>query len=303
MRKSLCLVTLLGLLSSGPVLADPPPPRVVVSIKPLHGLVAAVMDGVAEPRLIVSGTASPHDYALKPSDARALEAAQLLVWVGKDFEAWLGKSARGAKAQLAMREITGMTVLETREGGVWEGEHHDHHHDQDEIDGHLWLDPDNAARLIDAVAVRLKSLDPAHAERYDANAARTRQRLSELDKTLATKLKPLAGKPYVVFHDAHHYFEARYGLNPVGAITIDPERPPSAKRMAALRDRLKASGAGCVFREPHFSSPAAQTLAEAAGARLGQLDPEGALVEPGPDAYFTTMTALADSLADCLSRR
>ncbi|CAA7626168.1 zinc ABC transporter substrate-binding protein [Magnetospirillum sp. SS-4] len=309
MRKSLLAAAFLGLLTAGPAMADAPPPDVLVSIKPLHGLVAAVMKGVAEPGLIVSGDASPHDYAMKPSDARALERARLLVWVGKDFEGWLKKPAAKARHRLTMQEIPGMTRLATREGGVWDSHGNDHGHkdhgkdDHDETDGHLWLDPDNAARLVDAVAGRLAEMDPARADRYKANAAETRKRLADLDSTLAARLKPVAGKPYVVFHDAHQYFEARYGLTPAGAVTIDPERPPSAKRMAALRDRLKATKAACVFREPRFAGPTVQALADAAGARIALLDPEGALAEAGPDAYFTIMTAIADSLADCLSGR
>jgi zinc transport system substrate-binding protein len=321
MRKSM-LAAILGALSLAlpiPAAADTAPPSVLVSIKPLHGLVAAVMKGVAEPGLIVSGTASPHDYAMKPSDARAVERAQLLVWVGSDFEGWLKKPAARVKQRLAMQDIPGMTRLATREGGAWDSHEDGHGHNghdkgghdkgghgkdgHDETDGHLWLDPDNAARLVDAVAGRLAGMDPPHAENYRANAAETRKRLAELDSTLAARLKPLAGRPYVVFHDAHQYFEARYGLSPAGAVTVDPERPPGARRMAILRDRLKATGAACVFREPRFAGPTVQALAEAAGARIGQLDPEGALAEPGLDAYFTIMTAIADSLTDCLSGR
>jgi len=308
MRKSLLTAFLLALMTPAATLAADPP-SVLVTIKPLHGLVAAVMKGVAEPGLIVSGTASPHGYALKPSDARALQGAALVIWVGKDFETWAEKPLAHAKATLAMQDIPGLTLLPTREGGAWEphdhGDHHEHGHDHEheEIDGHLWLDPDNAARLVDAVAARLTALDPDHAQQYRANAAKTRDNLAALDAELKVKLAPLAGRSYVVFHDAHQYFEARYGLTPAGAITVDPERPPGAKRMAALRDRLKASQATCVFREPRFTGPIVEALAAAAGSRIGQLDPEGALVEPGPDAYFTLMRGLATSLGDCLSGR
>ena len=306
MRKPLLAVTFLGLLSTAPAMAQSVP-AVLVSIKPLQGLVAAVMAGVAEPGLIVSGTNSPHGYAMKPSDMRALETAQLVVWVGRDFETWLARPVERVKNRLAMEDIPGLQTLPTREGGVWEPHDHGHGHEEHgtaetgEIDGHLWLDTDNAGRLVDAVAARLEALDPAHAALYRTNAADTRHRLEGLDAALTTKLTPLAGRPYVVFHDAHQYFEKRYGLTPAGAITVDPERPPSPRRMAALRDRLVATGARCVFREPRFSGPTVQALAEAAGARIGQLDPEGALVAPGPDAYFSLMTALGDALADCLS--
>lgn len=312
MRKSILAVALVALAPFGTARASEPP-AVLVSIKPLHGLVASVMKGVAEPGLIVSGANSPHDYVLKPSDARALDKAALVIWVGKDFESWLERPMARAKASLAMESVAGLALLPTREGGAWEPhdhghehghehEHHDHD-DHDEIDGHLWLDVDNAAKFVDAVAARLSALDPDHAPLYQGNAAATHTRLADLDASLARKLAPLAGRSYVVFHDAHQYFEKRYGLTPAGAITVDPERPPGAKRMAALRERLKTAGAACVFREPRFSGATVQSLAEAAGARIGQLDPEGILAEPGPDAYFSIMDGIGDSLVECLSAR
>jgi zinc transport system substrate-binding protein len=310
MWKSFLAAGALALNLAQPAFAQPDAsgasPSVVVSIKPLHGLVAAVMRGVGEPALIVSGNASPHTYALKPSDARALQQAKLVVWVGKDFESFLTRTLDRRTDTLAMEGVAGMTLLPTREGGVWEEESDPHHHDHGEhgeVDGHLWLDPDNAARLVSAVATRLEELDPAHAATYAANAADTQRRLGELDAEMAAELKPLAGRSYVVFHDAYHYLEHRYGLTPAGSITVDPERPPSARRMAALRDRLKAGGATCVFREPQFAGATVQALADSAGARVALLDPEGTIVTPGPDTYFTVMRAIAQSLSECLSGR
>lgn len=304
MRKSLLVSVLLGHLAAGAALAAEPP-AVLVSIKPLHGLVAAVMQGVAEPGLIVGGGNSPHGYALKPSDMRALEKADLVVWVGKDFETWLERPLTKTQAKLTMRDIPGMAILPTREGGIWESHDHDHGKpgDHDEVDGHLWLAPANAARLVEAVAVRLAGLDAAHAAAYHANAAAARARIAAMDAALSRRLAPLAGRPYVVFHDAHQYFEKQYGLSPAGAMTVDPERPLGAKRLAALRDRLKTAKAACVFREPRFGGTAAQTLADSAGVRLGQLDPEGTLVPAGPESYFVLMENLGSGLADCLSAR
>lgn len=311
MRKSLLTAALLGLILARSAAAAEAP-AVLVSIKPLHGLVASVMTGIGTPGLIVTGASSPHGYAMKPSDRRALDKAALVIWVGKDFETWLERPLASVKGKIAMQDIPGMTILPTREGGVWES--HDHGHaghkndehkddDHDEVDGHLWLDPDNAARLVDVVADRLKTIDPTHAATYAANAAETKSRLGKLDAELKTRLTPLAGKPYVVFHDAHQYFEKRYGLTPAGAMTVDPERPLGAKRLAALRDRLKTAGASCVFREPRFGEAAARTLADGALIRTGLLDPEGTMVDPGKDAYFDLMNGLGTALSDCLSAR
>lgn len=311
MRKTLAAILILAGLASSSTWASSPAraeaPAVLASIKPVHSVVAAVMDGVGRPGLIVTGNASPHGYAMKPSDARAAEKAALVVWVGPGFETWLAKPLARRKESLALLSLPGLERLEAREGGAWERHGHDHDHGHgakdDETDPHVWLDPRNAALLAGAVAERLSTLDPANAARYAANAGALKGRLDALDRELAEKLRPLAGKPYVVFHDAQQYFEARYGLTPAGAITVDPDRPPSARRMAQLRDRLKAAGASCVFGEPGTPAATATALAEAAGARLGRLDPEGLLAEPGPDSYMQQMRGLAAALAECLAAR
>lgn len=303
MRKTLAAALVLFGLST-PAKAEVP--AVLVSIKPLHSLVAAVMEGMGEPGLIVSGSASPHGYAMKPSDARAAEKAKLVVWVGPALESWLERTMARRKDGLSMLSLPGLIRLDTREGGAWDAhEHaaHRDHHGQDETDPHVWLDPRNAALLAGAVAERLGSLDPANAPRYAANAEALKRRLADLDAELSARLAPVAKRPYVVFHDAHQYFEARYGLNAAGAITVDPERPPGARRMAQLRDRLKAAGATCVFGEPGAPSATATMLAEAAGTRLGQLDPEGLLVPIGRDSYVQQMQGLASALAECLAAR
>lgn len=314
MRKTLSALAVLTALAAPalPSSARAEPPAVLVSIKPLHSLTAAVMKGVGEPGLIVTGAVSPHGYALKPSDARAAEKAKLVVWVGPAMESWLARTMAKRKDGLAMLDLPGLTRLEAREGGAWEAHHHEHEHEhehhkgkgekEDETDPHVWLDPANAALLADALAARLSALDPTNAGRYAANAEALKRDLEALDKELTATLAPVKERPYVVFHDAQHYFEARYGLSPAGAITVDPERPPGAKRMAQLRDKLKGVKAACVFGEPGTPEATATRLAESAGAKLGRLDPEGLLAPVGPDSYMQQMRGMAQALVDCLSR-
>ncbi len=286
-------------------------PQVVASIQPLHSLAAMVMEGVGEPALLVRGTASEHGYALKPSDMRAIETAKLAVIIDTGYETFLAKplKARGDKiVTLAMADLPGLTVFEPREGGVWEAHDHHHKHDHDahghdhhdELDGHVWLDPHNAQLMLSALEAELSELDPANAATYQRNAEAARAKLAVLDGELKTKLAPLAGKSYVVFHDAYQYFEARYGLTPAGSITVDPDRSPSAKRMAALKDKLVAAKAACVFREPQFPAAIVDTLAKSANARVGLLDPQGAALPPGPALYPALLGNLADSLTKCL---
>ncbi|QCG92593.1 zinc ABC transporter substrate-binding protein [Azospirillum sp. TSA2s] len=283
-------------------------PKVVVSIKPIHSLVASVMHGVGEPVLLVRGGASPHSYTMKPSDAKALSAADLVVWVGPELEGFLEKplQANAPKAtRLTLMDLKSLTLLQAREGGAWEP--HDHGHEQhghadehEELNSHIWLDPANARAIVTATADALATKDPADAEVYRTNADRTLQALDALDAELKATLAPLKDKPFVVFHDAYQYFEAHYDLSAVGSITVSPDRRPSAKRLSAIRAKIAGLNAACVFSEPQFEPTLVRTVVEGTRAKTGVLDPEGADLPEGEALYPTLMRNLAASLRGCL---
>ncbi|CAO3415719.1 zinc ABC transporter substrate-binding protein ZnuA [Azospirillum doebereinerae] len=304
------------LANAGPALADAP--KVVVSIKPIHSLVASVMQGVGEPALLVRGGASPHTYTLKPSDAKALSTADLVVWVGPEMESFLEKplASNAAKATVVtLMTVPGMALLDAREGGAWEahdhghehghGDHkkkdaHDHDGDHDEVNTHLWLDPVNARRIVTATAEALAAKDAANAEAYRTNAERALHSIDALDAELKATLAPVAAKPFVVFHDAYQYYEARYNLSAVGSITVNPDRRPSAKRLSAIRAKIAGLEASCVFAEPQFEPALVRTVTEGTKARTGVLDPEGADLPEGVALYPALMRNLAASLRGCL---
>ena len=286
---------------------------VVASIKPLHSLVAGLMRGAGEPVLLVKGGSSPHTYSLRPSEARALARAEVVFWVGEGLESFLSKplTALPTQAQVvALSEAEGVHLLPTREGGIWAGredeehergvEHAEKAHEHGRFDMHLWLDPHNAAAMVDASVAALGAADPANAAIYRDNGDALRRRLQELDASLRARLAAVRDRPFVVFHDAYHYLEDRYELNAVGAIAVDPGRRPGARRLAEIHHRLEELNAACVFAEPQFEPALVDTVIEGTGAKKSVLDPLGATLEAGPDQYFQLMKELADSLVDCL---
>ena len=289
-------------LIAAPALAsEPQSPKVVVSIKPIHSLVAAVMQGVAEPQLLIKGGGSPHGYVLRPSEARSLANADLVVWVGQELESFLEKSLStlGQNArQLKLAEELESHLLPLREGGSWEAhvQGHDDHKEHGEQDQHLWLDPQLAQQIVTKTAAALAEMDPAHRERYQKNAAQLKERLDSLHAQLKEKLAPVKDVPYVVFHDGYQYFEAAYGLNAVGSISIDPERKPGARRIREIRQKIKELNVRCVFSEPQFEPRLVTTVIEGTAAATGVLDPVGAELPAGPESYFQLMNALADDL-------
>ena len=289
-------------------------PAVVASIKPIHSLVAGVMASVGEPVLLVKGAGSEHSYSLRPSAARALERADVVFWVGETMETFLIRPLQTLAAEaevIELSELPGLTLLPTREGGMWQAheredeahaENHDEHEDaHGETDMHIWLDPDNAKALVAAIATVLGEADPANAATYQSNAARVRDQIDTLDRTLADRLKAVRDRPYVVFHDGYQYFERRYGTNAVGAITINPTQRPGARRLEEIQARLEQLDAACVFAEPQFEPALVDTLIEGTNGRKGVLDPLGSGFEAGPGQYFQLMNGLADSLVACLA--
>lgn len=305
--------------------------NVVVSIKPIHSLVAAVMQGVGNPALIVKGSASPHTYTMKPSDAAALSSANVVFWTGHDMETFMEKpmASLSAKATaVALLETPGIATLKPREGGTFEphdhgGEEHadhdhdtkdkgqkadahaaaDHHdHDEEEIDPHFWLDPENARAAVKVIAATLSAADPAHATAYSQNAARTDAELAALEKKIGEELAPYKDKPFVVFHDAYQYFEKRFGLNATGSVTVSPDVQPGAARIAEIEKKIRTLGAVCIFSEPQFEPKLMETISAGTKTFRGELDPEGASLQEGPDLYPRMLQALADNLKACLSK-
>jgi zinc transport system substrate-binding protein len=276
-------------------------PRVVATIKPVHSLVAAVMGDLGTPELIVKGAASVHAYSLRPSDAEALEAADLVVWTGPGLELFLSDAigALAGKAQvLELATVAGLELLPVREGGAFEL--HEDEAGHDEVDMHFWLDPVNAARLASAIAEALAAADPEHALAYRANAAAHGDDLAALTAALETSLAGVRDKPFIVFHDAYQYFEQRFGLSVAGSVTVTPDTMPGARRVAELRERIAQSGVGCVFAEPQFEPAIVAAIIEGTGAQAGELDPLGAGLVEGAGLYRQLLEDLAAGLVACL---
>lgn len=285
-------------------------PRVVTSILPLQSLAAGVMAGIGEPATLIRTTGSPHSYSLRPSEARLVSEAEVIFWIGPDYETFLAKpiAALASRARVIdLIKAPGVTALPAREGGSWDdhdhgpGRRHVHKPGVIELDAHVFLDTANAGAIVSAMAQALGTIDAANRPRYEANAQAVGQRLAALESELAAQLAPVRRTPYVVFHDGYQYFEKRYGLNAVGSITVSPERPPGARRLGEIRRKIDRLKAACVFAEPQFETGFVRTVSEGTRARIGTLDYIGIDQAPGPEAYFAMMRGLGRSLVSCLS--
>lgn len=308
MRKPFFLALAAALSWSTMALAEVP--SVVATVKPLHSLVAAVMGDLGTPALIVKGAASPHSYSLKPSDAQALQSANLVFWTGHGLELFLQDSINTLAPNATIVELSkapGIELLPPRETGTFE--HHDHgeehagdeHEHGEEQDLHFFLDPANAKVMVATIADSLVAADPEHADTYRANAAKETADLDALIAETEARLAPIKDLPFVVFHDAYQYFEKRFGLNVAGSVTLSPEIAPGADRINEIRAKLKTLDAACVFAEPVFDPRIVTVLIEGTTARQGVLDPEGANLDEGPGLYRQLIENLATNLTACLA--
>jgi zinc transport system substrate-binding protein len=311
MRTLRVLLAVAALVCSAPVSAAPDHLNVVVTIKPIHSLVARLMEGVGTPTLLIKGAGSPHTFALKPSDVRAINSADVFIRVSDTLEPFtraIVKSLPSSVEVVTLAQAPGVTLLDRRGGGTFDAHSHAEggKHDADDAaggkDGHIWLDPDNAKAIVAYLAGVLSRRDPAQAAKIQANAARLNADLDALAASIGAETASLKGKPFVVFHDAYQYFERRFGLDAVGSITVSPELQPSAKRLTELRHKIAALGAVCVFAEPWFQPNLVDAVTEGSHSRSGTLDPEGSLLTPGGELYFELMRNLASGFKTCLEQ-
>ena len=298
-----------ALLSAGPAMAGP---KVVASVVPVQSIVAAVMGDTGSPDLLLQGSMSEHRAVFTPSQIATLGDADLVFIVGHGLEAKLatlgGSDAVNGKSFIQLSDAPGVTKLPVRQGGAWEP-------DSDEpapaaaseaegvlgFDPHIWLDPENAKAMARQVAADLAKADPANGASYAANAQAFAADIDRTSAAIVAELAPVKAKPFIVFHDAYHYFEKRFGLTGVGSISDVSAQAPSAERLSAVRDKIIAAHAACVFREPQFDDKVVQTVIEGTSAREGVLDPLGATLTPGPQAYRQLLQNLAAALKDCLA--
>ncbi len=293
----------LQLLLSGQAVADV---KVVASIKPIHSLVAAIMEGAGEPKLLVDGNATPHTFQLRPSDAEMLQEAQLVFWVGRELETFLEKpleTLSGKATTISLIDIKGLQTLAVREGNGFAA-HDDHsaeggEHKQ-ERDAHIWLDTSNARAMILAIRDELIKADREYEKLYTANAKKMLAKLNALDSEITLTTVGLNDSKFITFHDAYQYFEQRYGLSSAGTILLNPESPPGAAAIREIHDRIASGQIKCVFTEPQFDNKLVKVVIEASDAKIGDLDPIGATLEPGPALYENLIRNIASSLKSCL---
>ncbi len=283
--------------------------RVAASIKPVHSLVAAVMEGVDGPELIIQGTTSPHSFSLRPSDARNIQQAELIFMVEDALETSLagGIDSLGRDARVVkLFHAEGLLRLPRRVSATFEGRDHEGQrgndaHGDEAMDMHIWLDPINAQTMVRAIAETLSAADAENSATYTANAKAVIDRLDGLIASIDAEVAGVRDRNFIVLHDAYQYFENRFGLLASGAAWISPERSPGARRILELRELVGRAEVVCVLTDLQYDSQIAEVIIEGQQVRTGAADPLGADLDVGPELYFMLLRGMAATFTECLA--
>jgi zinc transport system substrate-binding protein len=321
MSRKLFSISAVATLLGSSAIADVP--NVSVDIAPLHSLVASVMHGVGVPNLIIPPGSSPHDHQLRPSEAKAMQDANIVFWMGEELTPWMENAVKTLSSNasiITLLENEKTSLLEFREGALFEAHDHDDEHDDEHdehddehdehddehdehghgsYDPHAWLSPTNAKAWLDVIASQLSSYDPENAGVYFTNAASSKSEIEMLIAEINLALDPIRGRKFIVFHDAYQYFENDFGFPASGAISISDASDPSPARIAKIQKRIRDEEINCVLAEPQFKASLVQTVMEGSQANTNVIDPLGVGLKPGVSLYNKLIKNMAQSLTNC----
>ena len=298
------VVVFIALLFAGAGQAEPP--RVVADIPPVHSLAAQVMKGVGNPDLLVRRGASPHEYSLRPSEAKALESADFVFAIGEDLTPWLERSRRSLAPQAESIELLkapSTRIHSLRDGprfsDVGKNGASDDERKNSATDPHAWLDPENGKTWLELIASRLAEADPGNAETYRANARAGRATIDDAVEYATTLLEPVRSARYIVFHDAYQYFERAFEVPASGSISLGDASDPSPSRVEAVRDLVAELNISCVYAEPQYNPSMVATVIDGTDSATAVIDPLGMELDLGPSLYPALLRDLAERMAGC----
>ena len=231
---------------------------VVASFYPLAELATRVGGTRVRVTNLTPVGVEPHDGELTSRQVDQLTDADLVLFLGRDFQPAVAEVAenRGAGALDLLQHVTNFIAKGGGDG-----------------DPHFWLDPQRMTEAAAAVANALAAASPSDGELFRANATSFRTELRLLDEEFKRGLAECDRRKIVTTHAAFTYLAARYDLEQLAIAGLSPEFEPDADRLAELADRIEADGITTVFFETLVSDEVAETLARETGATAAVLDP------------------------------
>mgnify|MGYP005625828815 FL=1 len=276
-------------------------PNVVVSIKPIHSIVSALMEGVSRPQLLLESSDSAHTFHLKPSQLNLLSNADLVITIGDGFETGLKKTLRNIKvgSHIIVSEIDGLHLFYFRNPDTNEMDKNEEHEHADN-DLHLWLDIDNMQKTAQYINEQLIKIDPNNRITYETNLVKIHSRLNKLKSELQQQIAPFRSERFAIFSDTLQYFEKSFQLQKPVIITPYHGARLSIHRTLEARKKMKDFKIKCLLYGPENTSKKVNVLSEGLPIKALRIDILGAKLNAGSDQYFNLMKGLSSQLVECL---
>jgi len=305
-RLFLCLTFLLSLNNVGAQSI----PNVVVSIKPIHSIVSALMEGTSRPQLLLESSDSAHTFHLKPSQLSLLSNADLVITIGDSFETGLKKTLGNIKdsSRVIVSEINDLNLYDFRYVDIDEinEDEKDEHTDHEEyekhtgLDLHLWLDIVNMQKTAQYISEKLIIIDPNNSNVYEANLIKIYSRLNKLKLELQQQLAPVRSEKFAIFSDTLQYFEKSFHFQKPVIITPYHGARLSIHRTLEARKKMKDLKIKCLLYGPENTSKKMNVLSEGLPIKALRIDILGAKLNAGSEQYFNLMKGLSSQLVKCL---
>ena len=257
-------------------------PQVVASFYPLSYLTAKIARDSAEVNNLVPACTKPHNWEPSARAVANIKGANVFVYNGAGFEAWVPKTLDAAKndKRVAVEATAGLT-LASPPPGAEAGEF--------TSDPHIWLDPTLAKTIATNIAAGLTKADPDGKATYDRNLADLLGRLDALDGKFKSGLASCQRKEIITSHAAFGYLARRYGLEQIAVEGLSPDSEPTPTRIAEVTKIARERGATTIYFETLVSPRVSETIAKEVGATTLTLDPLEGVQDEKAQNYFTVM--------------
>ncbi|MBC8211756.1 MAG: SCO family protein [Gammaproteobacteria bacterium] len=286
-RSLLALLTLLGSVH----LQAADDFRVIVSIKPVHSIVAGLMKDIGQPVLLIDQQQTPYNFRLTAAHQQQLDSAQLLLWVGSELEKTLQPVIEKLPASVKVVELlssTDMKILPSRQN-------------PDARDPFFWMDDRNVIILLDQLTELFIQLDPARAHIYVRNRMELLIPLQRIDKEYEYGYRGLKAGLGVMYFDNLNYFEQAYALKTLDRVTDSPWDSTDAINLLKVRSRIQNKEAVCLFIDKSMPAEHLELLRQGQSINVGELDTLGRHLQAGPDLYLQLMAYNTDVIKRCLN--
>ncbi len=313
MKRIVLSLAIIAALSA-PILQAKEQLKILSTIKPVHSLVSAIGGDLVSVEQIIPDNASPHHYSLKPSDLRKINKAELIFRIDPELESFLNKSFRSVSEEklITLSQAEKLTLLEAKASHNHEGhddEDHEEHeekgddHENEALDYHLWLNPDNAIAMANSIRDSLINIAPENTEQFTTNTQQLTASIQKTHQEITAQLKDVRGVPFLVMHDAWQYFTSHYQLKQLGTISAQERLKTSARALSEARAAIKDSNVKCLLAEPNLKQRTLITITESLPINITHIDPLGREIPESDQAYPQLLQYTADKILSCLKQK